>query len=65
MLKFTIFLKAERKLQEATWVFLVSYLSTREEKGQLLQTFQLLDLNGDGKLSRDELIVGKFEYEKI
>lgn len=64
-MKFTIFIKAERKLQEATWVFLVSYLSTREEKGQLLQTFQLLDLNGDGKLSRDELIVGKFEYEKI
>jgi len=43
-------------------VFLVSYLSTREEKGQLLTTFQLLDLNGDGKLSRDELIVG---YQKI
>jgi len=54
--------RAERKLQEATWVFLVSYLSTREEKGQLLSAFQLLDLNGDGKLSRDELIVG---YQKI
>jgi len=46
-------------------VFLVSYLSTREEKGQLLQTFQLLDLNGDGKLSRDELIVGKYEYLEV
>jgi len=54
--------RADRKLQEATWVFLVSYLSTREEKSQLLSTFQALDLNGDGKLSREELITG---YQKI
>lgn len=54
--------RAERKLQEATWVFLVSYLSTREEKNQLLSTFQLLDANGDGKLSREELVDG---YRKI
>jgi len=40
----------------------VSYLATREEKSQLLTTFQLLDLNGDGKLSREELITG---YQKI
>jgi len=54
--------RAERKLQEATWVFLVSYLSSREERSQLLQTFQMLDTNGDGKLSREELIAG---YQKI
>jgi calcium-dependent protein kinase len=54
--------RAERKLQEATWVFLVSYLSSREERNQLLNTFQALDTNGDGKLSRDELIAG---YQKI
>jgi len=54
--------RAGRKLQEATWVFLVSNLATREEKSQLLTTFQLLDANGDGKLSREELIAG---YQKI
>ena len=54
--------RAERKLQEATWVFLVNYLASKEEKAQLLKTFQNLDLNGDGQLSREELIIG---YGKI
>mgnify|MGYP003876820667 CR=1 FL=1 len=51
-------LKADRKLQEATWVFLVNYLATKEEKNELLKTFQALDLNGDGQLTREELIQG-------
>jgi calcium-dependent protein kinase len=54
--------RADRKIQQATWVYLVSYLSTREEKNELMKTFKALDLNGDGQLSRDELIAG---YEKI
>lgn len=54
--------RADRKIQQATWVYLVSYLSTREEKNELLKTFKVLDLNGDGQLSREELIAG---YEKI
>jgi len=54
--------RAERKLQEATWMFLVTYMSTREEKAELLKTFQALDENGDGQLSTDELVKG---YRKI
>lgn len=54
--------RAERKLQEATWVFLVSYFATKEEKEELLRTFRALDLNSDGLLSREELIEG---YKKI
>ena len=54
--------RADRKIQQATWVYLVSYLSTREEKNELMKTFKALDLNGDGQLSRDELIAG---YDKI
>ena len=54
--------RAERKLQEATWVFLVNYLASKEEKAQLLKIFQSLDLNGDGQLSREELITG---YRKM
>lgn len=45
-------------MQEATWVFLVTYLATQEEKSELLKTFQALDANGDGKLTREEIIDG-------
>jgi len=52
----------ESKLQEATWVFLVSYFATKEEKDKLLETFKALDLDHDGQLTRDELKQG---YVKI
>jgi calcium-dependent protein kinase len=45
-------------LQEATFRFIVNFLATKEEKSELLQTFKALDLNNDGKLSREELIIG-------
>jgi len=54
--------RTERKLQEAFWLFLISHTATKEERDHLLKTFQALDLNGDGKLSRDELIIG---YQQI
>jgi len=50
--------RADQKLQEATWVFLVTYLASQEEKSELLKTFQMLDANGDGKLTREEIIDG-------
>ena len=57
---FINYFQAESKLQHATWMFLVSYLASNEERNQLLKTFQALDLNGDGQLSREELITGNF-----
>lgn len=33
-------------------------MATKEEKYELLKTFQALDLNNDGKLSREELTIG-------
>lgn len=57
--------KAERKLQQATWVFAVSLLASKEEKQELMNTFKILDLNGDGKLSREELVIGIFRRESI
>ena len=39
-------------------MFLVTYLASQEEKAELLKTFEALDLNGDGKLSREEIIEG-------
>ena len=53
------FLKATHKLQHAIWIYIVSFLATREEKSELFKTFQALDLNGDGQLTRDELLDGK------
>jgi len=52
----------ESKLQEATWVFLVSYFATKEEKEKLLETFKAIDADHDGQLTREELKQG---YIKI
>jgi calcium-dependent protein kinase len=54
--------KGERNLQEAVWLFFVSHMATKEEKNKMLKIFQALDLNGDGQLSREELIHG---YKQI
>ncbi|KAM3134083.1 hypothetical protein pb186bvf_013809 [Paramecium bursaria] len=54
--------QAEQKLQEATFRYIVNYLATKEEKAELLKTFQALDTNQDGKLSKEELLTG---YIKI
>ena len=57
-IKFYYHLKATHKLQHAIWVFMVSFLTTREEKNELFSIFKTLDLNGDGQLTRDELLTG-------
>ena len=56
--------KCDRKLQEFTWTFFVNNFcnNSDEEKNQNLQVFQSLDLDGDGTLSKEELITA---YRKI
>lgn len=46
-------------------VLLVNMLTSEEEKAELLKTFQALDLNGDGQLSREELVKGFTEVLKV
>jgi len=46
------------KLQQATLMYIVTQLTSKKEKEELQKTFNALDENGDGKLSRAELIQG-------
>lgn len=48
--------RIESKFQEAAWIFIVNNLTTNEEREELLRTFEALDLNHDGLLSKEELI---------
>lgn len=50
--------RAEQKLQQATFTFIASQLASKEEKQQLMETFKALDKNGDGTLSRQEILEG-------
>jgi len=45
-------------LQQAALTFIVSQLSSKEEKADLQKTFSAMDKNNDGKLSREELVEG-------
>lgn len=50
--------RAERKLQQAVCTFMVSQMATQEEMEELQKAFASLDKNGDGKLSKEELLTG-------
>ena len=50
--------RAEKKLQEAFWTFISSYFARNDEKNEFLKVFKALDTNGDGTLSKDELLKG-------
>jgi len=53
---------AERKLQQAALTYMVNHLVTKEDKNELLELFQNFDLNGDGVLTKEEIING---YKQI
>lgn len=58
--------RTERKLQHAVLTFISSQLITKEESKKLAENFKRLDKNGDGKLSKEELMVayeGLMGYE--
>lgn len=54
--------RAEQKLQQAAFTFIASHLTSKEERNQLIETFKALDKNGDGTLSREEILEG---YKQI
>lgn len=53
---------AQSKLQQATFAFIASQLLSKQEKEQIDKVFRAMDVNGDGKLSKDEIKGGFGEY---
>ncbi len=49
---------AHHKLQQAALTYMVSQLTTKQEKEQLEAVFLALDRSGNGRLSTDELVSG-------
>jgi calcium-dependent protein kinase len=48
--------RVEQKLQHAVLTFIASQFINREESKKLAETFRNIDKNGDGKLSKEELL---------
>ena len=54
--------RADQKLKQATFAFIASQLLTKSEKENLAKIFKAIDKNGDGKLSKEEILEG---YDKF
>ena len=54
--------RADTKLQKAVILYIISFFDLKEEKDELLKTFKELDLDHDGQLTHDELMIG---YSKL
>ena len=50
--------RADLKMQQAVLSFMASQLTSHEELEKLRETFQKLDKNGDGVLSKEEIVEG-------
>jgi len=53
---------AESKLKQATYAFIASQLLSKQEKEKIDEVFRAMDLNGDGKLSKEEIKIGYKEF---
>ncbi len=55
--------KAEHQLQQVAIAFIVHNIGQTEEVKRIFQAFQLIDENGDGRITKDELIKGLSFYD--
>jgi len=54
--------RSDYKFQKAVLLYIISFFDLKEEKDELLKTFKALDLDHDGQLTHDELMIG---YSKL
>ena len=59
------YFRCQTKIQQATFEFIVSHISTNEEVKNLKEIFVALDANGDGKISTEELIIALDESSTL
>lgn len=50
--------RADQKLKQATFAYMSSQLINKNEKEYLSKVFRALDKNGDGRLSKQEILDG-------
>ena len=53
---------ASSKLKQATYAFIAAQLLSKQEKEKIDEVFRAMDLNGDGKLSKEEIKIGYKEF---
>lgn len=53
---------ANSKLQQATYAFIASQLLGKQEKESIDKVFRAMDVNGDGKLSKEEIQNGYLQF---
>merc|ERR1711976_127490 len=54
--------RSDYKFQKAVLLYIISFFDLKEEKDELLKTFKSLDLDHDGQLTHEELMIG---YSKL
>ena len=54
--------KNTKQFQNVVWTVIAQYLVSKQELAEVLKSFRFMDLNEDGQLSKEELVVG---FEKI
>jgi len=54
--------RKQEKLRQATLTFIVSQLVDKKEMEELERAFKAIDKNGDGKLSKEEILEGYEEF---
>ena len=65
-LNFSIFnkkkknIKARSKFKQAVLAFIATQIVSSQDKEELMNTFKSLDRDGDGKLTKEELVEGFF-----
>ena len=65
MLKNLEMFTTKNKLQEGIFYYFINHMVSKKEHAELAETFKILDINGDGEITKDELNEGFKKMNKI